>query len=333
MKKTVALAGVLFIALIGVYFWYRESQYAVLIHTPVDLEAKERISFRVESGESVQSVAERLKDNELVPSSWAFYKYVKRMSKDKEIEAGRFVLQKSFTIPEIVDALTRSLKDEEAITIIEGLTIAQIDDYLAEKKVLADGAFEACAQLCSFDFPFLASRPQGASLEGYLFPDTYFVDPQNTSAEMLITRMLSNFQNRTSGLFDTSERTIHEIITMASIVEREENSNAERPNVAHILWKRFDSGVALGADATVRYALNKWTEPLYTSDLESNSPYNTRKFRGLPPGPIGNPGLASIKAALAPEENPYWYYLHDSEGKIHYGKTLEEHNTNKQKYL
>jgi UPF0755 protein len=116
-------------------------------------------------------------------------------------------------------------------------------------------------------------------------------------------------------------------------VEKEENSDTERPNIAYILWRRFDSGIALGADATVRYALSKWTEPLYALDLESNSPYNTRKFRGLPPGPIGNPGLASIKATLAPQENPYWYYLHDDAGQIHYGKTLDQHNANKQKYL
>ncbi len=321
------------VVLIGVFFWYRESQYEYLIHQTVDLEAKDRVSFYVEKGESVKSIAGRLKKERLIPSSWALYKYVKNANLGKEIEAGKFLLRKSYTIPMVVDYLTKSLKDDEPLIIREGLTTAQIDDYLAEEKVLEDGVFEECTKSCEFDFEFLKLKPADASLEGYLFPDTYFIDPEGTTAEILITRMLRNFENRTADLVIPEGRTLYEIVTMASIIEKEEKTSEQRPVVSGVLWKRFDVGMTLGADATVRYALDKWTEPLYRKDLEVNSPYNTRKFAGLPPGPIGNPGLDSIEAVITPEKSEYWYYLHDSDGIIHYAKTLEEHNRNKTKYI
>ena len=333
MKRSVILPGLLLIVLVGVFFWYRESQYEYLIHQAVDLEAKDRVSFHVERGESVKSIASRLEKQKIIPSSWALYKYVKSEDLGKEIEAGRFLLRKSYTVPEVVDYLTRSLKDEEPLIIREGLTITQIDDYLTEEGVLEDGKFEACVKSCEFDFEFLKSKPENASLEGYLFPDTYFIDPETTTAEVLITRMLRNFENRTEDLVIPEGRTLPEIVTMASIIEKEEKTSKQKPAVSGILWKRFDVGMTLGADATIRYALDKWTEPLYQKDLETDSLYNTRKFAGLPPGPIGNPGLDSIKAATSPEAGEYWYYLHDDNGIIHYAKTLEGHNRNKVNFI
>lgn len=333
MKKSVILIGVLLLILIGAYWYYQESQYEFLIHTVVDQDAKDRVPFSVNKGESVKSVAERLEKEGFISSGWALYKYVKGHDLGKEIEAGRFLLKKSYTIPEVADYLTRALGNEEPLTIREGLTIAQIDDYLAEEEILEDSAFEECAKNCVFDFTFLKTRPEGASLEGYLFPDTYFISSEGTSAEVLITRMLRNFEIKTSDLIVPENRTLHEIVTMASIIEKEEKKDPERPVISGILWKRYDVGMMLGADATVRFTLNKWTEPLYQKDLEVDSPYNTRKYAGLPPGPIGNPGLSSLKAALDPVESEYWYYLHGNDGMVRYAKTLEEHNINKTKFL
>jgi len=123
------------------------------------------------------------------------------------------------------------------------------------------------------------------------------------------------------------------VMIMASIVERDERNPDEMPTVAGVLWSRYDLDYWIGADATVLYALGRTSGGLTGTDLDSDSPYNTRKFRGLPPGPISNPGLASIRAAIYPEETDYFYYLHDAEGNIHYGETLEEHNANKAQYL
>ena len=120
---------------------------------------------------------------------------------------------------------------------------------------------------------------------------------------------------------------------MASIVEREERDPAERPTVAGILWNRYDANIGLGADATVLYGLGRTKGGLSYEDLQSDSPYNTRKYAGLPPTPISNPNISSIRAALYPEDTDYWYYLHDSDGGIHYAKTLDEHNVNKARYI
>ena len=120
---------------------------------------------------------------------------------------------------------------------------------------------------------------------------------------------------------------------MASIIEREVQSDKDMGVVSGVLWKRFDEGMGLDVDATVRYALEKWDEPLTVQDLAIESPYNTRKWRGLPPGPISNPGLRAIQAAVQPEKSPYYYYLSAPTGETIFSKNLSEHNTNKYKYL
>jgi UPF0755 protein len=331
--RSFVISVVLLALLGGAYWWYSETQYNLDIKSAVDFESSERVPIEVEKGQSIKSIAKELKENNVITSVNSFYSYVKRHNLGEQVEAGNFILRRSYTIPEIVEYLTRARSDETPLTIREGLTIAQIDDYLADQKILADGDFENCAKTCAFDFEFLKDIPKGQGLEGYLFPDTYYVDPLNISAEGIIRRMLNNFEIRTNGMFPDAKRTMHEAITMASIIEKEERANAERPKVAGVLWKRFDSNTGLGADATVRYVLNKWTEPLYQKDLDVDSPYNTRKYAGLPPGPIGNPGLKSIEAALNPTETPYWYYLHGDDGVIRYGVTLEEHLANKRQYL
>ena len=174
-------------------------------------------------------------------------------------------------------------------------------------------------------------------LEGYLFPDTYYVDPNEFVAKFFLERMLGTFRDRVmNGLNDDlvlSKRSLGDIIIMASLIEREAANDIERPVIAGILWKRFDAKQGLAVDATIRYVLGKETEPLTKKDLEIDSRYNTRKYAGLPPGPIASPGLASIRAALHPEESLYWYYLHGSGGLIHYAETNDAHNVNKAKYL
>ena len=120
---------------------------------------------------------------------------------------------------------------------------------------------------------------------------------------------------------------------MASLIERETRTAEERPIISGILWKRFDAERGLDVDATVRFVLGKATGALTKEDLEVDSAYNTRRRRGLPPGPIANPGLASLEAALHPEDSTYWYYLHGKKGEIHYSETNDEHNEKKEKYL
>lgn len=332
-RRKIILLLITTIAVVGGYFWYENMRYDALITKPEDPNSTDRIMFEIEKGESVKSVAARLEEKKLINSAWALYRYVKYNQLGDDIQAGRIILQKSYTIPEVVQYLTRGLGSELPVIIREGLTIKQIDEYLAKEGIMPAGEFETCAKTCEFDYAFLSSKPKNQSLEGYLFPDTYFLDPDNVTAKALIIRMLQNFENRTSGLFGSNKHSIHEIITMASMIEKEERDNDEKPTVAGILWKRLANGMLLGVDATTRYVFDKWNEPLTQKDLDNSSPYNTRKSAGLPPGPIGSPSLSSIKAALNPKESDFWYYLHDNMGQIRYAKTLEEHNANKRNYL
>lgn len=329
------------ILLIGGFsaYLYYQNAYEYHLVTPVDSESSARINVTIDKGESGASIAEKLAELELIPSEWAFYKYIKEEGIAPQLEAGKFVLKKSYTIPEIAQYLTNARKDEVVITIREGLTVKQVDEYLTEKNILPSGSFEACAKNCTptENYPFLHSRPDGLSYEGYLFPDTYFVDPETASPEAIFNRMLSNFNNKMDSTMRSeiakSGRSIHEIVVMASMIEKESRKSSEKATISGILWKRLEEGIPLGVDATVRYITDKWTEPLTIQDLDMDSPYNTRKNRGMPPGPISNFSFNSLQAAVQPKDSEFYYYLHGSDGMIRYGRTNDEHNENKRKYL
>jgi UPF0755 protein len=184
------------------------------------------------------------------------------------------------------------------------------------------------------------------SEEGFLFPDTYLF-PKTATAELVVNKMKKTFNKKLGNLepdIKRSNYTLSQIVTLASIIERETVTDKERPIVAGILFKRLEAGWPLQADAAVQYAVAsakcktqntkcKWWPKLTRQDLEIDSLYNTYKYRGLPPGPIANPGLSSIKAAVYPKESPYWFYLHGGDGSIRFASDVEEHNKNVEKYL
>jgi UPF0755 protein len=289
---------------------------------------------------SVGDVASILEDKGVIRSARAFSLYARFHG--STVQAGDFILQPSLTIEEIFATLSKGFSEEVKITIPEGYTVKDIDALLVKLGLTKDGEFLACAQTCNLTgFSFL---PQGAALakrggkvEGYLFPDTYFVVRDGFTPEKFLIRLLGNFRKRViDGLADDlrkSSRSLTQIVTMASLIEEESRNNEERPVVAGILWKRFDANQGLGVDATVRYIVDKPTAAITLKDLDIDSPYNLRKYRGLPPGPIANAGIDSIKAALTPRASAYWYYLHDSKGVIHYAETNDQHNRNKALYL
>ena len=174
-----------------------------------------------------------------------------------------------------------------------------------------------------------------APLEGYLFPDTYYFQA-SVSPEMVIDSLQKNFARQTASLVPlaaASGRTWEQVIIMASLLEEEAREFADRQMIAGILWKRLDQGMPLQVDAVFPYISDKNTFELNRTDLATSSPYNTYRFRGLPIGPITNPGLESIRAALAPMESKYFFYLSDSRGKMHYAVDFDEHRVNKAKYL
>lgn len=204
------------------------------------------------------------------------------------------------------------------MTIPEGFTVRKISTLFDERFLLFDNAeFESLAE------------------EGYLFPDTYFIGV-NATATGTIALLRSNFDKKIfplTGEIERSGRTLHQVITMASILEGEAQSREDKKIVAGILWKRFDMKLPLQVDATFAYINGKSTKDLTLDDLKIDSPFNTYLYAGLPPTPISNPGLESIEATLNPIESPYLYFLTGEDGKMHYARTFDEHKINKQKHL
>ncbi len=309
---------------------------------PVDATSDQRISVTIPSGTSSATIATMLEEKGLIKSSSAFLSFAKKSDKAASLQAGTFVLMPSMSVEEIVNALSSGETQEMSITIPEGYTVKDIDVLLTEKGLIKAGEAIACANDCDFaSFTFLPSSSalaeRGGVLEGYLYPDTYFIDTTNFNVKFFFERMLGTFRTKVIDAFGddigSSGRSLHEIVTMASLVEEETRHAEERTIVSGILWKRFDEQIGLYVDASNRYILNKPTATITAADLDMDSPYNLRKYRGLPPGPIANPGVDSIEAALNPESSPYYYYLHGSDGVIRYAITNDEHNANRARYL
>ncbi len=337
MKRLIAI-----IAVLAIILWSGYRLWLYLGLQAMDAVSEARVIVEIPKGTSTAGIAELLKEKGLIRSTLAFKVFVKGSEVAGKLQAGNFVLSPAMTVAQITDALTSGVAQESSITIPEGYTVKDIDVLLAEKGLIEEGELMECARVCDFStFTFLPSlsglAERGGRLEGYLYPDTYFVETADFHPKFFLERLLGEFEDRVindvSADIKASGRPLHEIVTMASLIEEETRTDVERPIVSGILWKRFDEGMGLGVDATVRYILEKQTAALTTADLNINSPYNLRKFRGLPPGPIANPSLASIKAALHPVASEYWYYLHGKDGVIRYAVTNEEHNLNKARYL
>lgn len=310
------------------------------IYNPVDLSSSESISISIKKGSNANDVAEILKENDLIKNETLFYGYVRFMGDGAGIIAGRYDLNKSMNVPDILAQISEIGSSEESITIQEGLTIAQIDDKLFEMELIADDEFEnAVRGFTSYDDYWFLDRAKienlDLPLEGYLYPDTYYVDTVDFDSEILIDKMLHNFDTKFANLraeYHAQNKSMHDIITMASILQREVRTPQDFELVSGILWKRLESNWHIGADATILYITKKNT--INSADLELDNPYNTRLHVGMPPGPISNPDISHIRASMNPKDSEYWYYLTTLDtGEVIYARNNDEHNVNKAKYL
>ena len=309
-----------------------EMEYRNALESAIDDQDDTSIPFFIEKGMVAKDVAKKLEKNDIVQTAWHFSRYIK--SSETKLQAGMFTVSRNQSIKELAKTFETAVKRTVKVTIPEGWTVEQIDKKMVDMELSSVGDILTCAKEC-----ILLNEidiPEG-NKEGYFFPDTYFVDQDGFSAEKFLQRMIHNTENRFTEQmrFDTESagKSIHDIIIMASLIEKEAASHREKAEIAGVLWGRLQINMRLDVDATVRYALGKWNSPLFRVDLDSDSPYNTRKFKGLPPGPIANPGIDSIRAAIYPKSTEARYYLHDPSGQIHFAETLEEHNRNKAKYL
>lgn len=324
---------VLAVAAVGGAYVYVERA----AQTPVAPGATELVIFEVPKGATLSRVGELLRSEGFVTSPLVFRAHV-RLHRPPSPKAGRHEISRSMNLPQLLAALAAPpLPEDMPLTVVEGWRARDIDAYLAGAGWAPAGAFQAAASKpTTFTLPFTLGAD---SLEGYLYPETYMVPKLlPLDVNVLIQRQLDAFHARFSQPYADeiakSGRTLHQLVIMASLLEREEPKPEVRPKVAGVLWKRFDAKHALGVDATSRYTLAEWNDrkAFLVKLRDPNDPYNTRLKVGLPPGPIGAPAIASLLAALRPEPSEYWYYLHDAQQNIHFGRDGAEHEANRKKY-
>ena len=331
---------VLIILLAGGFFYYRSQINSV---ADQDQPHSATVTFIVKEGWSVEEIADQLFQQKLITSRLSFYWHLLTNGYWSKLRPGEYQLDTPITIPEVITILAVGQNQEEKIVIPEGWTIDDIDKYLVEQKLIEKGQFKERAKLARFkeEFSFLKKtipeKRAVSTLEGFLFPDSYFIDSDFT-AQSLIDKMLTTFQEKIYREYQKIDRhqeikTFLDLIILASIVEKEAGNLADRRLVAGIFLKRLDRGYRLQACATVNYLLKEPKDILKESDLLISSPYNTYRHDGLPPAPICNPGLESIKAVLNPEFSKYWYFLSDQEGQLHFATDAKGHASNKEKYL
>lgn len=302
--------------------------------------------FSIKPGQGVEQIAANLKTAELIRSETCFNAYVWLNKKEAGMQAGDYEFVDQVSIKNLVAAFTagETLSRERTLTFIEGWTSRDMDAYLAKEGAITAGQFSGIIKTPVKNWnlkikqpDFLRDVPAGSGLEGFLFPDTYRVF-QNVSAEEVVVKMLDNFDKKLTAQMRADiakqNRTIFDIITMASVVEKEVRDKNDMKIVAGIFWDRIKNGQALESCASLAYILGVNKKQYTQEDTEIDSPYNTYRQRGLPPGPISNPGLNAITAAIYPTYTDYNYFLSSSEdGQTIYSKTYDEHLRNKAKYL
>ena len=337
MKKLVAaLAVVVVLALIGVGITF--AYFTAKATSSVGPPDAPDVVFVVAKGATGQGLGLQLAREHLVQGA-LYWRFHLRQRGGLNAKAGKHVLSAKMSIPEIANALEQAPKaDEVPFAMIEGWRLRDTDAALAAQGFITAGAYiKAASHPQKFKAPFPLPA---TTLEGYLYPETYLVPKagEGFEVEAFIQRQLDTFVTRFYGPHQAevaaSGRTLHDVVKMASMLEREEPVPAQRTVVAGILWKRIDRGFPLGVDATSRYELAEWNDrKAFLQRLrDKNDAYNTRHSPGLPPGPIGAPTVDSLLAAIHPEQNDYLYYLHDAQKVLHPSRNGDEHEALRKKY-
>ncbi|MFT5679983.1 MAG: UPF0755 protein [Myxococcota bacterium] len=304
---------------------------------PADSNDDTDYTFTVQPGSTPRGLGPKLAEAGIIDDGDAFTTYVRITKEGGCLKAGRFRLRRSMSAEEILEVVCGvPLANDEPFTVVEGWRIREIDAALTAKGWIEAGEY---ATLAAKPEDFTATFPlPDDTLEGYLYPETYMVDAEKFTAEGFIQRQLDTlterFYTENADAITASSRDWSDLLIMASMIEREEPTPANRPLIAGILWKRIDSNWFLGVDATSRYTLDEWNDRrAFLGKLrDPDDPYNTRLRYGLPPTPIGNPGQVALEASLKPEESEFWYYLHDSKQVLHPSRNQAEHEAYRKKY-
>lgn len=314
----------------------------------------EKVLFVVYPGESAEEIMDRLSGLGLVKHKWSFRYLTELLGGEEDFKAGKYLLNPQMSLRQIMAALIRGdvATNEVWLTIVEGMTVEDVDQVLASAGLIEPGLLikqqSRLVNEISGEGRYSWLENDQASLEGFLFPDTYLFEKQDSSDDNLqiaIRKMLNNFQEKiinkvfNKGISSDYEvlpglrPSFYEIMIMASILEKEVKTEEEKYIAAGILWKRLQEGMRLQVDSTVNYVTGKNLPGITLEDTQIDSEYNTYKKQGLPPTPIDNPGITSIRAALNPQPSEYWFYLSTPDGKTLFSKTYEDHLFKKHLYL
>lgn len=311
--------------------------YLGSLSAPVNPANSEIVSIEIPSGSTAQKIAVILDENKLIKSVLAFRIKSKIDGLEAKYKSGYYNLSKSMSMEEIMGLLQKGTALTVRFTIPEGFDIKKITERLVSEKLADPDEFLKQIEQGTFDYKFLTDAPAGMErLEGYLYPDTYEVFPDSSESQIL-DKMLSRFNQVFTDEYYTRAKelgmTINEVITLASIIEREARIPEDRPLISSVFHNRLDIKMPIQSCATVQFILGDQKAKLTNKDIAIESPYNTYLISGLPPGPICSPGLDSIKAALYPADTQYLYFLAKGDGSSVFSVTYEDFLANKAKYI
>jgi UPF0755 protein len=317
-KKKLILAFVIFI--FSLVFIMAESYFYIqhIIEKPYNIEDSAKREFIIQNGQSVEQIAVNLEDERFIAGKDFFKIYVWEKKLANKLQAGNYELSPSMTIARMVDLFTEGkIKGNEVrVTIPEGFSNKEIDEKFAENGLIDEKEFinfdNNIEQVFLSKYEFLSDMHSDIGLQGYYFPDTYkyYI---NSSIEEIAAKMLDNFDLKlTNDLREEikkQNKTIFEVVVLASIIEKEAGNSKDMKKISSVFQNRLEIGKALESDATINYITNTGRAQSTYEDLKVESPYNTYKYTGLPPGPISNPGIEAIKAVIYPEKTYYFYFL------------------------
>lgn len=348
VKKIVLIATVAIVALILIisisgYFYVKGAL------KPADKESKTSVKVEVPIGSSVDSIAATLEDKGIIKNAKIF-KYYTKFNNGAGFQAGTYDLSPSMTIDEVIKSLKTGKvyrTPEFTLTIPEGLTIDQIAERVAKQTKFSKDEFmdlvtsEAFIKKMKAQFPEtvtndIDNKDIRYKLEGYLYPSTYSFYEKSPSLETIATDMVKQTNavvEQYQALLKQQKMSVHEFLTFASLLEREATASTDRETIASVFYNRINKDMPLQTDPTVLYALGKHKNRVLYSDLKVKNPYNTYTNKGLPPGPIANAGIESLKAAIDPAQTEYLYFVADKDGNNHFAKTYAEHQKNVAKYI
>lgn len=299
------------------------------------------VTISIEEGTSLNQIAETLKENEIIKSTLSFRIYSSIFSDSSQFKAGNYTINKPMGLGDLTDLLvggTNALGIK--ITIPEGFVMTQIATLLEENGLIDRDRFLQLVEEGNFDYEFLNfDKPSGIryKLEGFIYPETYFIS-ESADEETIIKTFLDEFNNQVWSKLEganTNGLTPYQILTLSSIIEKEAVVDEERSTIASVFYNRLDDEMRLESCATVQYALGReqFATVVTIEETQLESPFNTYKYSGLPPGPIANPGLKSIEAAIEPDNTDYLFFVAKGDGSHHFSRTYEEHLEAQNQYM